>query len=56
MSHNHNKQMRNYHKFDWSNSANIDQAKEMISYLADKLQQASTSSLLQAKVQGQLQA
>ena len=50
MSHNHNKQMRNIHEFDWSNGATIDQAKEMISYLVDKL----TNCLLQAEVQEQL--
>ena len=57
MLHDHDKQMRNVHKFDWSNGATIDQAKEIISYLVDKLQQAMTNPLLlQAKVQGKLQA
>ena len=31
--------MRNVHKFDWSNGATIDQEKDKISYLVDKLQQ-----------------
>ena len=48
--------MRNVHKFDWSNGATIDQVKEMISYLVDKLQQAMTNPLLHAEVQGQLHA
>ena len=48
--------MRNVHEFDWSNGATIDQAKEMISYLVDKLQQAMTNPLLHAEVQGQLHA
>ena len=48
-------QMRNVHKFDWSNGANIDKAKEMISYLVDKLQQTMTNPLLHVVVQGQLQ-
>ena len=52
----YDEQMRNIHKFDWSNGATIDQAKEMISYLVDKLQQAMTNPLLHdAEVQGQLQ-
>ena len=51
----HDKQMWNVHKFDWSNGATIDQAKEMISYLVDKLQQSMTNPLLHAEVQGQLQ-
>ena len=42
--------MCNVHKFDWSNGATIDQAKEMISYLVEKLQQAMTHPLLQAEV------
>ena len=56
MSHKHFEQMCNVHKFDLSNGATIDQAKDMISYLIDKLQQAMTNLLLQAKVKGQLQA
>ena len=56
MSHDHDKQMRNVHEFDWSNGATNNQAKEMISYLVDKPQQAMINPLLQAKVQGQLQA
>ena len=48
--------MHNIHNFDWSNGAPNDQAKDMISYLVDKLQQAMNNPLLQAKVQGQLQA
>ena len=56
MSHDHNEKMCNVHKFDWFNGAAIDQDKEMISYLIDKLQQAMTNPLLQAEVQGQLQA
>ena len=56
MSHNHLEQMCNVHEFDWSNDATIDQAKDMISYLVDKLQQAMNNPLLQAEVQGQLQA
>ena len=56
MLHDNNKQMRNVHKFDWSNGATIDQAKDMISYLVDKLQQAMSNPLLHAEVQGQLQA
>ena len=57
MSHKHLKQMCSIHKFDWSNGATIDQAKDMISYIVDKLQQATTNNpLLQAEVQGQLQA
>ena len=57
MSDDHNKQMCNVYEFDWSNGATIDQAKEMISYLVDKLQQAKTNPLLQKEeFQGQLQA
>ena len=56
MSRDHDKQMRNIHEFDWSNGTKIDQAKEMIPYLVDKLRQAMTNPLLHAKVQGQLQA
>ena len=52
----HNKHMCNVHKFDWSNGAIIDQAREMISYLVDKLQQAMSNPLLHAEVQGQTQA
>ena len=52
----YDEQMHNVHKFDWSNGATIDQAKEMISYLVDKLQQAMTNPLLHAEVQGQLHA
>ena len=55
MSHDHNKQMRNVHAFDWSNGATIDQAKDMISYLVNKLQQAMSNPLLHAEVQGQMQ-
>ena len=56
MSHEHNEQMHNVHEFDWSNGATIDQAKDMISYLIDKLQQAMSNPLLHAEVQGQIQA
>ena len=48
----HDEQMHNVHKFDWSNGATIDQAKDMISNLVDKLQQAMTNPLLHAEVQG----
>ena len=48
--------MLNVHEFDWSDGATIDQAKEMISYLVDKLQQAMTNPLLHVEVQGQLHA
>ena len=54
--------MHNVQKFDWSNGATIDQektidqAKDMISYLVDKLQQDLNNPLLQAEVQGKLQA
>ena len=47
--------MHNVHKFDWSNGVTIDQAKDTISYLVDKLQQAMNNPILQAKVQRQLQ-
>ena len=53
MSHDHNDQMHNNYKFDWSNGATIDQAKDMISYLVDKLQQAMSNPLLLVEVQGQ---
>ena len=56
MLHDHNEQMCNIHEFDWSNGATIDQAKDMISYLVDKLQQAMSNPLLHTEVQGQLQA
>ena len=53
MLHDRNEQMRNIHKFDWSNGATIDQAKDVISYLVDKL---LTNPLLQVEFQGQIQA
>ena len=55
MLHKHNKKMHNIHDFDWSNGATIDQAKDMISYLVDKLQQAMSNPLLHVEVQGQIQ-
>ena len=48
MSKEHVEKMRNVQKFDWSNGATIDQAKDTISYLVDKLQQAMNNPFLQA--------
>ena len=49
MSHKNLEQKRNVHKFDWSNGVTIEQAKDMILYLVDKLQQAMNNPLLPSK-------
>ena len=56
MSQDHFERMHNVDKFDWSNGATIDQPKDMIACLIEKLQQDMNNPILQGEVQGQLQA